>query len=64
MDTLDSLMHQLRSSVNRGDYAMMLYYHLGRVQGFIYSLDPSDKTMSYRHEALFLVNEYARRNAQ
>lgn len=64
MNTLDSLMHKLRASVNRGDDPMMHYYHLGRVHGFIYSLDPSDKTMAYRHEALFLVNEYARRNGK
>ena len=61
MQLIDNLMMQLRASVNRGEDFALLNYHLGRIHGFIYSLEPSDKTAAYRNEAFFLVNNYSKR---
>lgn len=62
MNLLNSLMMQLRNSVNRCTMPELNFYHLGRLHGFIYSLVPSDHTMALRNEANFLVQDYAYRH--
>ena len=57
-----NLLKQLQHAANKQSSITMLFYHLGRIQGYSYSVEVTEETLACRNEAKFIVNDYAQRH--